>query len=489
MRQPHKLAAYYFLAESLGAFGIISTLIYGRWTGGFAATTKLAIFLHLSSIATGLALLYRGRIDIKSINIGAIQAIALALLFMASSVWSIDPDLSLRRGLQYVFFIVGLIGVASNLTDDEYLEIIDSICLACAVISIALIFVAPDIAWMGGDEEETSDDIRYLAGLFTHKNFLGEIVAVGSLATAHCFRTKQTSRLRSLVKAAIYLITVLLARSGTSLMVIMFIYGCSFIVWMHRQGGGWRTIGRSMTIAAVPLVLVTVLFPDILLELLGKDPTLTGRTILWAIVVDKIGERPILGWGFFAFWGDQHPIAGVISGALGWTVPHAHNAILETSLEIGMVGAIFLVTMFLRNIALAWRCLKTPANELAISALMCFGSMIIIGFTETVILDSTTPFTGMFFVCGFMCERAINLHSRSANSATTTASGATARRAAGQADQQRGGLFAPDAPDRGGVARPQRQWRPKSPQMDQEPEQNLRYRPTIAPRLKLGPRK
>ena len=45
-----------------------------------------------------------------------------------------------------------------------------------------------------------------------------------------------------------------------------------------------------------------VLNADFIFDLFGKDQTLTGRTLIWPYVIDDISERPILGWGFHAFW-------------------------------------------------------------------------------------------------------------------------------------------------------------------------------------------
>jgi len=35
---------------------------------------------------------------------------------------------------------------------------------------------------------------------------------------------------------------------------------------------------------------------------LGRDVTLTGRTSIWAVVLDKISKHPWLGYGYKGFW-------------------------------------------------------------------------------------------------------------------------------------------------------------------------------------------
>ena len=53
---------------------------------------------------------------------------------------------------------------------------------------------------------------------------------------------------------------------------------------------------------AIPAFVVFALSPDLILGFLGKDATLTGRTDLWEFVKICISQRPLLGWGFSAFW-------------------------------------------------------------------------------------------------------------------------------------------------------------------------------------------
>ncbi len=63
--------------------------------------------------------------------------------------------------------------------------------------------------------------------------------------------------------------------------------------------------------------------------MIGKDPTLTGRTDIWGYVIPYIYQRPLLGWGYVAFWSTTNPAAMVIAEELHWFAPQAHNGLLE----------------------------------------------------------------------------------------------------------------------------------------------------------------
>jgi O-antigen ligase len=75
-----------------------------------------------------------------------------------------------------------------------------------------------------------------------------------------------------------------------------------------------------------------------LLELFNRDSTLTGRTDVWAYVQTAISDRPLLGFGYSAFWVPGGPIDDYQPAGAGWTPFHAHNGFLELALDVGWLG-------------------------------------------------------------------------------------------------------------------------------------------------------
>lgn len=76
-------------------------------------------------------------------------------------------------------------------------------------------------------------------------------------------------------------------------------------------------------------------------ELLGKDATLTGRTIIWLTTIRNIQKSPILGYGITR--GGELYINRLPSGVL---VP-AHNIFLEVAVQAGIVGLTIYILMLL----------------------------------------------------------------------------------------------------------------------------------------------
>lgn len=74
-------------------------------------------------------------------------------------------------------------------------------------------------------------------------------------------------------------------------------------------------------------------------QLLGRDPTLTGRSDIWHLVLDA-DLNPIIGAGFYSFWLGAGSDAVLEEGYQG--LNQAHNGYIETYLNSGLIGLLLL---------------------------------------------------------------------------------------------------------------------------------------------------
>ena len=93
-------------------------------------------------------------------------------------------------------------------------------------------------------------------------------------------------------------------------MAALLFCGISGLDSLWRKGGAGRMSGVILAVFLTPLIILAVVAPDTLLEMIGKDPTLTGRTEIWTYVIKDIGMKPFLGWGYYAFWEADQSIRG-----------------------------------------------------------------------------------------------------------------------------------------------------------------------------------
>jgi exopolysaccharide production protein ExoQ len=197
------------------------------------------------------------------------------------------------------------------------------------------------------------------------------------------------------------------SKSTGALMAVLLFCSISAFDGLWQKGGAARLTGVILAVLLGPVIIAAVVSPDMFLELIGKDPTLTGRMEIWDYVIQDIWMKPFLGWGYYVFWEPENPFATEISRAVHWTVPNAHNGLLEFLLDLGLVGTALFALILLRTIVLAVRCLRTPERALAISTISACAGILLIGVTESVLLTSTQSSTPLMFITGLMCERAL----------------------------------------------------------------------------------
>jgi len=113
-----------------------------------------------------------------------------------------------------------------------------------------------------------------------------------------------------------------------------------------RQLQGWRSHAVALLLAIVftGLAVGCALYSREIFVALGKGPYAHGRTEIWKLSLDSAMKRPLFGYGYRAFWtGTLQGESAHIALLEKWTVTGAHNGLLETWLDLGLIG----VGMFL----------------------------------------------------------------------------------------------------------------------------------------------
>jgi exopolysaccharide production protein ExoQ len=175
-----------------------------------------------------------------------------------------------------------------------------------------------------------------------------------------------------------------LLTTGATFLVLM------LIVIFARLRSRERLLMLACVAAAIVPVVVAVavlafegtlgaVISSFITESLGKDATLTGRTVLWRIALAEIHKQPLLGVGYSAFWLHGNLLAEAIwrdfsiESRMGF---HFHDTYLEFAVELGWLGVAALVgTLVLAaeravRLALADRTLATAALAAAMFCLL-----------------------------------------------------------------------------------------------------------------------
>ncbi|WP_448383386.1 O-antigen ligase family protein [Desulfosoma sp.] len=270
-----------------------------------------------------------------------------ALLFWAalSFLWSEGPDMTLRRTVGVTLTAVYAVALRLRFADEDFLKLLGWTVLVALATSFVLVAAAPHWAVMEFPHEGAWN------GAFLHKNVLGRIAALGMLFFAFL---RWIDDRPALWNGALALAALCLWRSqsASSLVLVCALAGMGIALRELLQ----RTRWNGPTVLVIALGLATagyyaVLNVDLLLHILRRDVTLTGRTPLWSVLLPMLQERFWTGYGFRAFWlGWDGPSAEVYK-AMTWFPEHAHNGFLDLWLELGFVGVILGLGLLLSPLA------------------------------------------------------------------------------------------------------------------------------------------
>ena len=135
---------------------------------------------------------------------------------------------------------------------------------------------------------------------------------------------------------------MLATQSKTSLLCLVLGVGMIAGFWTMRQGGAAFAVFAVWAAAAAGGVgfLIWDSHSVEILEVLGKDPSLTGRTEIWEALMTRVAERPWTGWGYGAFWERDSVPADWIRVETGWLVPNAHHGWIDVLVQLGWPGAL-----------------------------------------------------------------------------------------------------------------------------------------------------
>jgi O-antigen ligase len=400
------LAKIFLLFGGIGALGIVERIIYGGQGLGSMVSELTNILLILCS----LFLFWSGTRKTKVVRFNRFIPLMAASIPLISVVWSVVPSVTITQGTAYFFAVLGAIGLAETSDGDELMDLVYLVCILSAVASLGQLFIFPD---------PPEADFR---GIFSQKNVLGQVMVGGVIAGMHGLRLKRGRSFRQICGLALCIIVGFMSKSGTSIFAICTLFWIDILGRLYLKSGAARRVATCLAVGSIPVVIFFAIDSELILDALGKDLSLTGRTLFWPYVVDAVGERPILGWGFCAFWSPLNPRSMEIAIEVargGWVfvIPNAHNGILELLLELGVTGTAFFIFIWLRTLTLALKCLRGSGGQFAISTLMVLMSILQIGVTEEVLVASQQIWTVLFFATGMICEKQLWLERRLARRA------------------------------------------------------------------------
>jgi exopolysaccharide production protein ExoQ len=279
-----------------------------------------------------------------------------------SVIWSDMPSTSAFNSLRMAINLVLVIYLFERYSANDIQKLVMLVGCVAAAGSVFLVFVLPQY----GLQSRGSQALGAWEGIFGQKNLCGLEMLILLLPA---FFVKLTGAYARLLRGG-YILTVLviiaMTRSAGAWVVgglcVVFVALLKFTTRMRRKDAAAVVIAFVGTGAVIGVFALANY--DALMYALGKDPTMTGRTVLWAGLVHIAMRHSLCGYGYTAFW------QGIIRGPsrslalqMGWPgLAGSENGVLEMWLELGFVGVLLYAAVFVRAVKDALYCIGKRAS-------------------------------------------------------------------------------------------------------------------------------
>lgn len=372
------------------------THLFGATDGSSGGALKplflpLALLIQLVAIVL-LALPPRQRLALDLLRHNPWMLLAIFFILI-SALWSIDPNLTIRRSIALVgTTAVGLL-VYIEVGRERLLRFFAVNLAIFTVLSVLFAIAVPSLGTHVHDK--FAGQWRGLLG------FKNQAAWSASLFIIIWLGTRKTPWMKKLTwpLLAIGALMLLQTKSATGLAATAFGVATFLSLYLFRRFPIFRPI--ALTAAAILLLLIFTdagsLFSTVL-ELLGRDASLTGRTSIWAALWPMLKDNLWLGVGYQAFW--DH--AADYFGNSSWMVDigHAHNAYIEIMIDVGLIG-LLLQLAFLLHAHVKLFLSSMRGNPDSATMLVVFLTFTVIGFAGSLFFRPNTGIWVMIVAFSF----------------------------------------------------------------------------------------
>lgn len=300
-----------------------------------------------------------------------------------STLWSDFTDVSFKRWIKAVGDVVMILIV---LTDPDPAAAIKRLLARLGILLVPLSLLLSKYYPALGQTFSEWGGSGY-TGAATSKNELGQICLIFGVGSVWRLRDAfmsetSTRKLKTLIAYGVLLVMALWLFRMSSMMTALscFLMASTLIVATGLRPVIKRPWIVHLLVAAIISISLFALFLDSsgdLVQALGRNPTLTGRTDLWNVVLG-MNQNSFLGTGFESFW--LGPRLQKIWSIYWWHVNEAHNGYIEVLLNLGWVGAGLLSVVILTGYRKVFGAFRQNPE---------FGGLLLAYFTLAVVYNFT----------------------------------------------------------------------------------------------------
>ena len=301
-----------------------------------------------------------------------------------SAFWAEVPGITLKSSLALIVVSTLAAHIARKYTWQQIATLLRWSTGIIAGLSLIYSIAVPSVGVVG----------KGWRGILAHPNPLGALMGLNAVFWYVWAANHPKQRVPSVLMVLISLLIMQNTNSAGAKVTLVALFGALFMLrFIKRLSFQWAyaIIVIFMAISIGTTIIVTENLEYIVVDVLGKDMTLTGRVPLWTKTIDKVvRESPILGYGFYGFWqdwrGEDNPAYEVAADGYGWVAHHAHNGFIDLLADLGIVGLFLFIASFLLNIGLAIKYMSQTREPESVFYPIIFLLLLIVNNTQSELL-------------------------------------------------------------------------------------------------------
>lgn len=305
-------------------------------------------------------------------------------LVLVSVLWSAAPKVTLTRSFLFVATTLFGLYLAARYSLNEQLRLLAWGLGLQAILSFVFALAVPQQGIMHGLHEGAWQGIQL------HKNHLGRHMVISAIVFLLLAISSRGYRWLLWCGFSLSLLLIVLSTSKTALVILVIPLAVLPFYRALRWSYSW------MVPFLISVILVggsaAVLFmanAEPILNALGKDITLTGRTELWSTLLDKVWQRPWFGYGYGGFWLGWAGESADIWLITGWKPPHAHNGFLDILIALGLVGLLVFGVVYVTAVSRAVSWVRSSKSDTGFWHVLYLTLLFLVNLTESTFTSRT----------------------------------------------------------------------------------------------------
>jgi O-antigen ligase len=262
------------------------------------------------------------------------------LWFALSAGLSLHAGLAARR-VVLATFVIFQAAMFLLLPQDRkhFVRLLTFGCLAVLVLCYAGVIFAPGLSIHQSTDIAEPQLAGNWRGFFAHKNGAGAGMGILVISGIYIFRTFSRMAGSLIVALAAVFLVFTESKSPIMLLPLALVFSAVFVRFRSRFMKFIIAISVPAIICFLTIGSVAFDAVYVLVEKLMSDPTFTGRNDIWEFALDHIKQRPLVGFGYQAFWGTPELVNSWIwTESWGYRASDAHNGYLNIAVMTGLVG-------------------------------------------------------------------------------------------------------------------------------------------------------